>query len=242
MRKWLILAALSGLAACSDGETAPDTTPQEAAIPAAGQRETPESALPAVPRGRDIQVLAFGDSLLAGYNLPRSEAYPAQLEAALRARGIDATVINAGVSGDTTAAGLQRLDFVLDGLERKPALAIVEFGGNDLLRGLSPSLARDNLDAMLARFAQEDIPVVIMGLEAPPSAGSEYRRQFNAIYPELAEKYDAALVPMFIAPLIEDRTLVQADQIHPTRNGVAAMVSSTIDTIASAAQKAAADE
>lgn len=184
------------------------------------------------PVGKPVLVLALGDSLFAGYRLSRAEAYPAQLELALRERGLNVRVQNAGVSGDTTAAGRQRLDFVLDSMTVKPDVALVEFGGNDLLRGLPPAQARANLDAMLEAFAARDIPVVLYAMQAPPNLGGDYVRAFNAIYPELADKHDAELVPLFIQPLLTDRSLVLDDQIHPNAQGVRAMVAATVDQVA----------
>jgi acyl-CoA thioesterase-1 len=227
--KQLIAITAAGLLAGCGGEDAPAA--------AQGNRTGGETGLPAVPQGPQIRILALGDSLFAGYNLPRSDAYPERLEAALRARGINARITNAGVSGDTTAAGLQRLDFVLNGLEQPPELAIVEFGGNDLLRGLPPAQARENLDAIMARLNKEGVPIVLMGLRAPPNLGPEYARAFDPIYPELAAKYEAVLVPLFIAPLVSDRSLVQADQVHPNAAGVQAMVAASVDTVADAVRK-----
>ncbi len=186
------------------------------------------------PVGKPVLVLALGDSLFAGYNLPRAEAYPQQLETALRERGLNVRVQNAGVSGDTTAAGRQRLSFVLDSMTTKPDLALVEFGGNDMLRGLPPAEAKANLEAIVAELDRREIDVVIMGMRAAPNLGSSYVSQFDGMYPELAEKYDADLVPFFIEPLIFDRSLVQNDQIHPTAAGVKAMVDHSVDDIAEA--------
>ncbi|MDT0574835.1 arylesterase [Croceicoccus sp. F390] len=199
-----------------------------------------QASLPEVPQGAQVSILALGDSLFAGYNIARRDAYPEQLEAGLRARGINAAVVNAGVSGDTTAAGLQRLDFVLDGMDQAPQIAIIELGANDMLRGLSPQEAKDNLDTIMARFDSLGVPMILMGMRAAPNLGPQYAAAFDAIYPELADKYDAALVPLFVEPLLQDRSLVQADQLHPTADGVQAMVAHSIDTIAEAVRKAAA--
>src|SRR5690606_12448558 len=136
--------------------------------------------------GPERRVLAFGDSLFAGYNLAEGESYPARLEAALRARGVAASVTNAGVSGETTAAGRQRLSFVLDKEAAAPDLAIVELGGNDLLRGIAPAQTRENLAAILETLRQRDIPVLLMGMRAPPNLGAQFVDEFDAIYPALA--------------------------------------------------------
>jgi acyl-CoA thioesterase-1 len=180
------------------------------------------------------QILAFGDSLFAGYGVERGESYPAKLEAALRARGIDATVVNAGVSGDTTAAGRQRLAFVLDGLAKAPDLAIVELGGNDLLRGLPPTETRANLDAILKDLTARGIPVLLMGMRSPPNPGPEYQQAFDAIYPALADTYDTELVPFFLAPVWGKPDLIQQDRVHPTAQGVEALVAATSDEVADA--------
>ena len=184
-----------------------------------------------VPTGPAIDVLAFGDSLFAGYRLDRGEAYPARLQDALRERGLNVTVTNAGVSGDTTAAGLQRIDFVLDSMAGKPDLVLLELGANDMLRGLPAEEARRNLDTILQRLDERGIPVMVYGMRAAPNLGGDYGRNFDSIFPELADKYDAELVPFFIEPLIFDRSLVQQDQLHPTAQGVDAMVDKTVEQI-----------
>lgn len=217
MRQFITLLAALLLAACGDS---------------GDDKGQSQSARDDAVAGAPQLVLAFGDSLFAGYNLSRAEAYPAQLEQALRARGLNVRVQNAGVSGDTTGAARQRLSFVLDSMTVQPDLALVELGANDMLRGLPPGQARGNLDAIMAELDRREIEIVVMGMRAAPNLGRDYIAEFNAIYPELAEKYDAALVPFFIEPLIFDRSLVQRDQIHPTADGVKAMVAESIDAIA----------
>ncbi len=184
--------------------------------------------------GPERQILAFGDSLFAGYNVDKGESYPAKLEAALRARGINARVSNAGVSGDTSAAGLQRLAFTLDAQQLKPELVILELGGNDLLRNLPPSETRANLAAMLEELAKRKIPVLLMGMRAPPNLGAEFVSEFDGAYPALAKQYDAALVPFFIEPVFDKPELIQADRIHPTAEGIEVLVASTVDDVAGA--------
>ena len=144
---------------------------------------------------------------------------------------------DAGVSGDTTAGGRQRIAFVLDSMERAPDLALVELGGNDLLRGLSPAEARANLAAILDELKSRGIPAVLYGMRAPPNAGPEYQAEFDAMYPELAREYDAALVPFFMEPLLGRTELIQADRIHPTAEGIDAMVAATADKVAGALPK-----
>ncbi|GGD56512.1 arylesterase [Aurantiacibacter arachoides] len=219
------------LVACDSEAPAPATatpTPAQVAAPI-------EDELTVMGPARTV--LAFGDSLFAGYNLAEDEGYPERLEGVLRRRGIDATVIDAGVSGDTTAAGRQRIAYVLDNLDAMPDLAIVELGGNDLLRGIQPSQTRENLTAILDELKSRGVPVMLMGMRAPPNYGPQYQADFDALYPALAAQYDAALVPFFMAPLLDNAALVQDDRIHPTAQGVEAMVAATVDTVIEALPK-----
>lgn len=188
--------------------------------------------------GPERSVLAFGDSLFAGYNVAQDESYPARLQAALRARGINAKVTNAGVSGDTSAAGRQRLGFTLDAQDPKPDLVILELGGNDLLRGLSPEETRANFVAMLDALKKRDIPVLLMGMRAPPNYGPEYRQAFDPIYPALAKEYGAALIPFWLESIYQDQSLFQQDRIHPTADGIEALVGATVEKVAGAIPEA----
>lgn len=195
-------------------------------------------APPEIPvMGSERHILAFGDSLLAGYGLEDGESYPDRLEQALRARGVNASIANAGVSGDTTAAGLDRLDFTLTSQEDKPELVIISLGGNDMLRGLPPEQTRNNLDAILKRFTDADIKVVLLGMLAAPNLGKDYAAQFNPIYPQLAQKYGATLVPFFLQPVIDKPDLMQDDHVHPTAIGIDAIVSATVDDVADSLPK-----
>lgn len=187
--------------------------------------------------GPERPILAFGDSLLAGYGLEDGESYPARLEQALRARGVNAKIANAGVSGDTTAAGLQRLDFTLKSQPVKPQLVIISLGGNDMLRSLPPAETRANLEKMLQRLKQDRIPVVLLGMLAAPNLGRDYAAQFNPIYPQLAEKYGAVLVPFFLQPVIDKPDLLQRDHVHPTAIGIDAIVAATVDDVEDALPK-----
>lgn len=184
--------------------------------------------------GPERTLLAFGNSLFAGYNLGEGEGYPHRLEAALRRRGINARVIDAGVSGDTTAAGRERLGFVLDNAGRAPDLALIELGGNDLLRGISPAETRANLAAMLAELRARGIPVVLMGMRAPPNLGADFQAEFDALYPALAREYGAGLVPFFMAPVYDQPQLMLEDGIHPTAQGVEKMVMASMDRVIAA--------
>jgi acyl-CoA thioesterase-1 len=181
-------------------------------------------------------VMAFGDSLYAGYNVKQDESFPAQLEKALSAKGLNVQVHNAGVSGDTTAAGLQRLAFALDGLPRKPDLVILGLGGNDMLRGISPDQTQSNLKAMLDELKKREIPVVLTGMIAAPNLGQDYASKFNPIYPALAKQYDAGLYPFFLDGVITDKTLMLPDGIHPNPKGIAKVVNGIDDMVASRLQ------
>ena len=165
-------------------------------------------------------VLAFGDSLTAGYGLDQGLGFAPQLQATLRRNGIAAKVVDGGVSGDTTEAGKARLGWTLDGLERKPDLVILELGANDMLRGLDPKLTEANLDVMLAELKRRQIPVLLAGMRAAPNLDPAYISRFEAIYSPLAQKYGAALYPFFLEGVAAQKGLVQADGMHPTFNGV----------------------
>nr|WP_118858461.1 arylesterase [Sphingomonas mesophila] len=168
-------------------------------------------------------VVAFGDSLFAGYGLAQNEGLAPALDRALEQAGVAAEVVNAGVSGDTSAAGLQRLAFTLDGQAREPALVIVGLGGNDMLRGVAPSQTRANLDAMLAALKRRGVPAMLSGMVAAPNMGADYAREFNAIYPELAKKYDVPLYAFTLDGVIGQPGLMLGDGVHPSARGVAVM-------------------
>ncbi len=170
---------------------------------------------PAYAAERRLMVL--GDSLTAGYGLPSAQAFPVRLEAALRARGIAVTVLNAGVSGDTTAGGLARLDW---SLADKPTHAIVELGANDMLRGLDPAQAKRNLDQILTRLRKDKLPVLIAGMLASRNLGADYQSRFDAMYPDLAKQHGVALYPFFLDGVATDPALNQSDGIHPNARGV----------------------
>ncbi|MFO6429051.1 arylesterase [Erythrobacter sp. W302b] len=217
-------AALLALAACGDAA--------EDAAPAAEVAEDGQPALPAIPvMGPERTIIAFGDSLFAGYNLDPRDSYPEKLENALRAKGMNADVINAGVSGDTSAAGLQRLEFTLAAQDTPPALFILELGGNDLLRGLSPAETKANLGKMLTILRDQKVPVLIMGMRAPPNYGPEFQAQFDAIYRDLAKEYGAALIPFWLEDIYREPALFQADKIHPTADGIERLVAATISEV-----------
>lgn len=180
---------------------------------------------------KDRLVLAFGDSLTAGYQLRPGESFPAQLEAALRKEGIRVRVHNAGVSGDTTAQGRARLPWVLNSLKQNPDLAIVALGANDMLRGQPVAAARANLDAILAELNRRDIPVVLAGMLAAPNLGPAYGREYNAMFPALAKKHGATLYPFFLNGVAAQRPLLLADGMHPNARGVSVMVANILPTV-----------
>lgn len=169
----------------------------------------------------EIRLLAFGDSLSAGYGLAAGEGFADRLEGALREEGMDVVVLNGGVSGDTTAGGLARLDWMLSD---QPDAVIVELGANDGLRGLDPDETQANLDAILNKLNERNIPVLLAGMIAPPNMGSEYGEDFNRIYPLLAKRYDVVFYPFFLEGAAGIPELNQEDAIHPNAKGVAEIV------------------
>jgi len=179
-------------------------------------------------------ILAFGDSLVAGYGLGRSEGFAPQLEAALRARGVAATVINAGLSGNTAGGGSVRLKWVLDRLPEPPDLAIVAFGGNDILRGIPARETREDMETILRILGDRGIGTVLAGMLAPPFLGEGYRREFDAIFPELARDYGACFYPFFLAGVAGNPKLNQYDRVHPNAAGVARMVKGILPVVTKA--------
>ncbi len=168
-----------------------------------------------------VKIVAFGDSLVAGYGLDAGKAFPEQLQGALDAQGIDAVVENAGVSGDTTSGGLARLDW------STPAdtdIVILELGANDALRGISPDITRAKLDQMLASLKARGIDVILAGMLAPPNMGPDYAEAFNPIYPELAAKHGVTLYPFFLDGVTTVPGMTLEDGMHPNDAGVAEMV------------------
>ncbi|MCF3640048.1 arylesterase [Rhizobium sp. TRM95111] len=177
------------------------------------------SAAPAL--AEPVRIVGFGDSLMAGYNLPPAEAFPAQLEAALKASGLDVTIANAGVSGDTSSGGLARIDWsVPDGTDG----VILELGANDALRGIAPEQTEKNLDQMIGKLKARGIDVLLAGMLAPPNMGGDYGERFNRIYAGLAEKHGVVLYPFFLDGVVTQAGLQLEDGMHPNGKGVAVMV------------------
>jgi acyl-CoA thioesterase-1 len=166
-------------------------------------------------------IVAFGDSLTAGFGLPSDQGFPAQLEAWLRADRIDARVVNGGQSGDTTAGGLARLDW---SLADKPDLVILALGANDMLRGIPPATVRANLEKMIEKIKASGARLLLVGMRASPNWGKKYENEFNRIYPELAHAYGVALYPFFLDGVAMDPELNLPDGLHPNARGVAAIV------------------
>ena len=177
---------------------------------------------------KEIRLVALGDSLTAGISLPADGAFPAVLEAALRKEGYHVSIVNAGVSGDTTSGGLARLDWSLgegvDGL-------ILELGANDMLRGTDPAVTRAALDQILARLKEKNVKVLVAGMLASPSLGEAYRDEFNAIYPDLAAKYGALLYPFFLDGVSGHPQFTLTDGLHPNAAGVATIVNNILPTV-----------
>jgi acyl-CoA thioesterase I len=182
------------------------------------------SLVGASPPGERPLVLAFGDSLMAGYGLEPGLGFAPQLQATLRRQGIAAEVIDGGVSGDTSEAGKARLGWTLDGLNRKPNVVILELGANDMLRGLDPKLTETNLDAMLAELKRRQIPVLLTGMRAAPNLDPAYIAKFEAIYPALARKHGTALYPFFLNSVAAQPGMQLPDGMHPTFQGVKRIV------------------
>jgi acyl-CoA thioesterase-1 len=170
---------------------------------------------------RPVKIVALGDSLMAGYQLPADDAFPAQLERALKAKGFAVEVANAGVSGDTSSGGLARLDWsVPEGTDA----VILGLGANDMLRGVDPKVTREALTEIVRRLKGRGIEVLLCGMLAPRNLGADFARAFDSIYPELASANDLVFYPFFLDGIVADAKLNQNDGLHPTATGVAKIV------------------
>lgn len=175
-----------------------------------------------------LRLVAFGDSLTAGYGLPQAAAFPNVLTAELQKKGLDVVVENAGVSGDTASTGLARLDWSIgEGVDG----VILELGANDALRGIDPDVTRKALDDIIVRLKQRDIPVMLAGMLAPPNLGPDYARRFDPIFPELAAKHGLVLYPFFLDGVAGQRQLNLPDGIHPTDEGIRVIVSRILPVV-----------
>jgi acyl-CoA thioesterase I len=183
---------------------------------------------PAAAPTKPIKMVAFGDSLTAGLGLPANQSFPIQLQKALESKGIKVDMINAGVSGDTTSGGKERLDWSIpEGTEA----VILELGANDAMRGTDPDVTRAALSDILTRLKARKIAVLLCGMLAPPNYGAEYAARFNAIYPELAKRFDVRLYPFFLDGVAAEKKLNQSDGIHPTAEGVDRIVKNMLPTV-----------
>jgi acyl-CoA thioesterase-1 len=186
---------------------------------------------------RLLKIIAFGDSLTAGYGLPANEAFPAKLQQALAGKGINVDIVNAGVSGDTTSGGLARLDW---SVPADTDAVILELGANDAMRGVDPAVTRKALDEMLQRLKQRGIPVLLCGMYAPPNMGDEFVQTYRDMYPALAQRYGAILYPFFLDQVAGQTELNQADGIHPTAKGVDRVVDGILPKVEELIAKAKA--
>jgi acyl-CoA thioesterase-1 len=177
---------------------------------------------------RPVRIVAFGDSLSSGYGLKPSQAFPAQLQRELKARGHDVLVANAGVAGDTTAAALERLAWAVP--EGTDAV-ILEFGGNDALRGIDPKETRANLEKLIAGLKARRVPILLAGMRAPANWGDKYAEEFDAIFPDLAREHGLVFYPFFLEGVVLDPKLNADDGIHPSGNGVAEIVKRIIPSV-----------
>ena len=173
-------------------------------------------------------IVAFGDSLTAGLGLPQDEAFPAQLEAALKARGTEVTVIDAGVSGDTAAAALKRLDWALPD---DASAVIIELGGNDALQGIPPEGTKAAIEAIIEKVQARGLPILLAGQEAPRNMGKDYVDAFRALYADLAERYELIFYPFFLDGVALNDGLLQGDGIHPNARGVAVIVENILPKV-----------
>jgi acyl-CoA thioesterase I len=187
---------------------------------------------------RTIRILAFGDSLTQGYGVPPGQDFPTQLGRALQAKGLNVATINAGVSGDTSAGGLARLDWSLADAKNAPDVAIVELGANDGLRGLPPAEMEKNLDGILGKLKARKIPVLLAGMKSPRNLGASYAAEFDAVFPRLAKKYDVLYYPFFLEGVALQPQLIQPDGLHPNPKGVEIIVKNIAPLVIKLVQQA----
>jgi len=204
----MAVVAAAGLAACQRG-----ASPEGRAAEASAETTPATAATPKAPRPR---VVALGDSLTAGLGLAPEAAWPALVQQKIDEEGLDVEVVNAGVSGDTTAGGVRRLEWALDGDVR---VLVLELGANDGLRGLPPAQMRENLSLMITAAKARGIAVLLCGMEAPPNFGPQYTREFREVYTGLATEHSVELLPFFLAGVAGNASLNQADGIHPNEEG-----------------------
>lgn len=224
---------LSGSLGCDQSPSA--TPPQESTVISSSKQASEELSLPEpapvlkTPSSANRpHIVAFGDSLTAGLGVSPAQSYPAQLQKKLDALGYSYQVVNAGVSGETTAGGLRRVPWILTG---KPFMVILELGGNDGLRGLSLQETRSHLDTIIRQFKEAHVPVLLVGMKLPPNYGKEYTDRFKAMYPELATTHALPLIPFLLEGVGGERTLNQTDGIHPTGEGYRIVVENVLKSL-----------
>ena len=205
----MFLIVMAAVAGCEENPAAP-------AAPAVQQNAAVSPAARAKDQSPSPRIVFLGDSLTAGYGIERKEAYPALIERMLEEQGIDVQIINMGVSGDTTAGGLSRLEW---SLKQKPDVLVVGLGGNDGLRGIDLAASEQNLRQIIQRARERGVRVLLLGMMIPPNYGPEYTSQFREIYPRLARELDVPLVPFLLEGVGGEERLNQADGIHPTAEG-----------------------
>lgn len=214
----------------------PRLVPSVAALLAAFTLAAPVAAQQ--PADGPVRIVALGDSLTAGYGLGPGEGFAPRLEAALKAKGVDAVVVDAGVSGDTTAGGLARLDWSVG---PDADAVIVELGANDMLRGVDPAATAKNLDAIVGRLRARGLPVLVAGMRAAPNLGENYARAFDALFPAVAEKHGASLYPFFLDGVAADAALNLPDGLHPTAAGIDVIVARILPAVEALAAAARPD-
>lgn len=230
---WVILFVCIGLLGCDQSTSSSSNSgPNSLAAPKPASEPTsldePLATAPRPSPDNRPRIVALGDSLTAGLGVSPEQSYPAQLQKQLDALGYRYQVVNAGVSGDTSAGGLRRVAWVLTG---NPRLVILELGGNDGLRGLSLSETRSHLDAIIRRFKEANVPVLLAGMKLPPNYGEDYTIRFEAMYRELAATHALPLIPFFLEGVGGEQRLNQADGIHPTGEGYRLVVANVLKSL-----------
>lgn len=198
------------------------------ALACCNNKSTPQPEHPVAPAKQRPKIVAFGDSLTAGLGLTAKETYPAKLQSMLDSAGYDYEVVNAGVSGDTSAGGLRRMDWVLD---ENVKIVILELGANDILRGLPINLMKENLGKMIESMQARGITVVLAGMEAPTNSGPEYRKEVHDAYRALAAQYQMPFIPFFLEGVVQSEKLIQEDLSHPNHEGAKVLAQTVFEVL-----------
>jgi acyl-CoA thioesterase I len=228
---FVFLAIFPFLAACGNDSAAPEPPVRDAAGTASASRPAAPSERPTGPT-----IIFLGDSLTAGLGLDPKDSYPSLLQERLKREGYDYVVVNAGVSGDTSAGGLRRLEWAM--ADGQPRVLVIALGGNDGLRGLPPEQLEQNLAAIIERAQARGLTVILAGMEAPPNFGDDYTTRFRAVYAALASRYDIALIPFLLDGVAGDPSFNQPDGIHPNQRGAQAVADLVWRTLEPALQQA----